>query len=95
MGKKFTHTKVAAIYCKSVLYTYLPGNVMQYVSRNQLAVTDNLFHFDVVTATLLDISTIVVACLLGTVLFSIYYAMVYLQKTSVNLRLVVQIVGIL
>ncbi|MFP3153709.1 hypothetical protein LQZ18_04630 [Lachnospiraceae bacterium ZAX-1] len=94
-GKKFTHTKIAAIYCKSALYKYLPGNVMQYVGRNQLAVTDNLSHFDVATATLLDISTTVVACLLGTVLFSIHYAMEYLQKTSVNLRLVVQIVGIL
>ncbi|MCR5792100.1 MAG: hypothetical protein K6G65_02930 [Lachnospiraceae bacterium] len=94
-GKKFTHRKIAGIYCKSALYKYLPGNVMQYVGRNQLAVTDNLSHFDVAAATMLDISTTVFACVAATVVFSFRYAVEYINagKTGFSLEKIGIILG--
>ena len=85
-GKHFNHARMSGIYCKSNLYKYLPGNVMQYVGRNQLAVEENLSHVDVATATLLDISTTVFGALIATVLFAFGYALEYLQKSSELVR---------
>lgn len=81
-GKHFNHARISGIYCKSNLYKYLPGNVMQYVGRNQLAVEENLSHVDVATATLLDISTTVFSSFIATLIFSSKYAWEYLQNSS-------------
>ena len=81
-GRHFNHARISGVYCKSNLYKYLPGNVMQYVGRNQLAVEENLSHVDVATATLLDISTTVFGSLIATVVFASGYALDYLKHSS-------------
>lgn len=85
-GRHFNHTRIAAIYCKSNLYKYLPGNVMQYVGRNQLAVEENLSHVDVASATLLDISTTVFSAFLATLIFAFRYSIEFLQQSSSLVR---------
>lgn len=44
-----------AVFSKSNLLKYVPGNVFQYVGRNELAFHMNIKHSDVALATILDI----------------------------------------
>lgn len=43
------------VYCKSNLLKYIPGNVFQYVGRNELAERLDLSHADVAMATGIDV----------------------------------------
>lgn len=45
----------SVVLCKSNLLKYIPGNVFQYVGRNELAVKVNLKHGDVAFSTVVDI----------------------------------------
>lgn len=53
------------VYSKSNLMKYVPGNVFQYVGRNQLAADLQISHVDVACATMLDI----LCCMLTPLLF--------------------------
>ena len=53
--KKITYTKVLHVYTQANLYKYLPGNVMHYVGRNQLAIEENLTHTSVAITSMLEI----------------------------------------
>ncbi|HAP79642.1 MAG TPA: hypothetical protein DCQ78_05740, partial [Ruminococcus sp.] len=53
-GKKIPFSKAMPVYTKSNIYKYLPGNVFQYVGRNQLAFDMNISHIDVACATVFD-----------------------------------------
>lgn len=92
-GRHYNHTRIADIYCKTNLYKYLPGNVMQYVGRNQFAVEENLSHVDVATATILDITTIIIPAMVATVIFSFGYAAEYLQNSSDMVKSIVLFLG--
>lgn len=52
------------VYTKSNLMKYVPGNVFQYVGRNQLAADLHISHVDVACATVLDI----ICCMLTPLL---------------------------
>ena len=54
-NKKINYVKVVYHYCRSNLYKYLPGNVMHYIGRNQIAVEENLSHADVALSSLMEI----------------------------------------
>jgi uncharacterized membrane protein YbhN (UPF0104 family) len=57
------------VYTKSNLLKYLPGNVFQYIGRNELAAKLNISHVQVAAATILDVGVNVLA---GVILSSIY-----------------------
>lgn len=68
-GKKIPFSKAMPVYTKSNIYKYLPGNVFQYVGRNQLAFDMNISHIDVACATVFDILFCVVSTgIISTVL---------------------------
>ena len=52
------------IYAKSNILKYIPGNVFQYVGRNELAINLNLNHADVAAATLTEIILTIIAAFL-------------------------------
>lgn len=54
-GKKIPYSAAMPIYTKSNILKYIPGNVFQYVGRNQLALEMKISHVDVACATILDI----------------------------------------
>lgn len=66
-GKKIPFSEVMPVYTKSNIYKYLPGNVLQYVGRNQLASNMKISHVDVACATILDI----IFCVIGTGLVAV------------------------
>lgn len=72
--KKIPARKIRYTYCKSNLYKYLPGNVMHYVGRNQIAVDEGIAHSEVITASVLEVITIVItSCILSLVLSYSYF----------------------
>lgn len=52
---KLCFSEVAVIFTKSGLLKYIPGNVLQYVGRNELALHYNLNHAKVALSTFLDV----------------------------------------
>ena len=54
-GVRIPFSAAVPVYTRSNLYKYIPGNVFQYVGRNQLAADMSISHVDVACATLLDI----------------------------------------
>ena len=54
-GRKIPFSTAMPVYTQSNLYKYIPGNVFQYVGRNQLASDMDISHVDVACATVLDI----------------------------------------
>jgi hypothetical protein len=54
-GVRIPFKAAMPVYTRSNIYKYLPGNVFQYVGRNQLAADMKISHVDVACATLMDI----------------------------------------
>ncbi len=78
--KKLSYVKVAKTYCKSNMLKYLPGNVMQYVGRNQIAIDEELSHSEVALATLIEIGIVVSSAVVVAVLFSYSYAVEWIER---------------
>lgn len=66
-GVKIPYSAAMPVYTRSNIYKYLPGNVFQYVGRNQLAADMHIRHVDVACATILDI----LFCVLWTAVLSV------------------------
>lgn len=79
------------VYTRSNLMKYVPGNVFQYVGRNQLAADLQISHVDVACATLLDIASsvltplVLILFLMGKDMFRLF------QQYSRNFLLVLGI----
>lgn len=92
-GKKIPFSLAMSVYTKSNIFKYVPGNVFQYIGRNQLAADMNISHVDVACATILDIlfcvmwTGIISVILLGRKLIEL------LEKYGNNL-LLVAVIGI-
>ena len=54
-GVRIPFSAAMPVYTRSNIYKYLPGNVFQYVGRNQLAADMHISHVDVACATVLDV----------------------------------------
>ncbi|WP_303836304.1 lysylphosphatidylglycerol synthase domain-containing protein [Ruminococcus flavefaciens] len=66
-GRNIPYSAAMPVYTQSNLYKYLPGNVFQYVGRNQLAADMDISHVDVACATVLD----VLFCVFWTAVISV------------------------
>ena len=90
--KKLSYMQVANTYCRSNILKYLPGNVMQYVGRNQIAIEEELPHGKVALATLLEIGIVIVSAILVATMFSWTYAVEWINK-FVNINPLVLLIG--
>lgn len=70
---KLPYLKVSYLYCRSNVLKYLPGNVMQYVGRNQIAIDEGLSHAEVGLATLLEIGIVAMSAVSVAAVFSWSY----------------------
>lgn len=68
-NKKMPYGDTISIYVKSNLMKYVPGNVFQYVGRNELALKQNISHVKVATATLLDVMMTVLSAFFISLFF--------------------------
>lgn len=91
--RRVSYVKVAHTYCKSNILKYLPGNVMQYVGRNEIAVKEHIPHGEVVLATMLEIGITILSTVLVAVLFSWSYTVEWVSKfVNINVRLIVVVI---
>lgn len=82
-------------YCKSNLYKYLPGNVMHFIGRNQIAVDAKISHVEVAMATALEMICLVVGGGIISMLCVWTYFIKYLEILDVEINLAVVIIAIL
>ncbi|MCD8188277.1 MAG: hypothetical protein LUD57_06690 [Ruminococcus sp.] len=90
-GKKIPFSEVMPVYTRSNIYKYLPGNVLQYVGRNQLASNMKISHVDVACATILDI----IFCVIGTGIVSVILLGSRISELVVEYGKQIAIVGII
>lgn len=69
-GEKIKFIEVAMVSTKANVMKYIPGNVFQYIGRNELAVKKGMKHTDVAMATLLDVIVNLGSVFLITLIFS-------------------------
>lgn len=83
-----------AIYCKSNLYKYIPGNVLQYVGRNQIAEFTNARHDQVILASLTEVAIQVIGALLVALILARGYVLDWFRKQNQALLLCIVVLGI-
>lgn len=66
-GQTFPFLIVQKVFCKSNLLKYIPGNVFQYVGRNEIAMLYDVRHRDVALSTVLDIGANVIGVIVVAV----------------------------
>lgn len=69
-GMKLSFFEVASIYTKANLLKYIPGNVLQYIGRNELAIRSKIAHTKVAFATGCDIVSNLGAVFILVLIFS-------------------------
>ena len=78
-GKKISGKQALPIYTKANLMKYIPGNVCQYVARNQLAAESQVSHVDVALATIVDIGMSMMAPFLISIILMRHHIMTLLS----------------
>lgn len=87
--------KVANIYCKSNIYKYLPGNVMQYVGRNEIAVKEDVGHSKAAIATIIEIGVTFLSAILLTCIVSYDKAIEWISiYIDIDLKLILIAIGV-
>lgn len=82
---KLPYQDTITVYVKANLMKYVPGNVFQYVGRNELAIKRNIPHLKVATATILDVGMTVLSAFLISVIFLYDYLIKTLQSFNLPL----------
>ena len=62
-GRKLPLISVQKIFCKANLMKYIPGNIFQYVGRNEIAINYDLSHKKIALTTILDVGANVLGVL--------------------------------
>ncbi len=87
-GKKMPFITTMFVNVRSNLLKYIPGNVFQYIGKNELAIKCSIGHGQVATATVLDVIVMLVtALILGSLCIKDYFFTVI--KTYVSVKYVV------
>ncbi|OJG13143.1 hypothetical protein RU94_GL001441 [Enterococcus asini] len=80
--RKVPFVETIPVYVSANLMKYVPGNVFQYVGRNQLAVRNRLPHLPVALATMLDVLITVIAAAIISIFFLYDFIAKYLRVNS-------------
>ncbi len=90
-NKHLSFTDTVPVYAKSNLLKYLPGNIFQYVGRNELALKKNIPHVEVATATIIDVMMTVLAAAIISVVFLSHFILSFLGQHSQTIKIVLLI----
>lgn len=69
-------------YCRSNLLKYLPGNIFHYIGRNQIAIEQGIPYSDVNSTTIVEMSLLLIAGTMNTMIFSGRYAYWWIIENS-------------
>ncbi|WP_022756624.1 hypothetical protein [Butyrivibrio fibrisolvens] len=68
-GKCIPSWKLIIVCVKANVYKYIPGNIFQYVGKNELAIDEHLRQRDVASATIMDILIMLIVSIITAFLF--------------------------
>lgn len=81
---KLNQKAVSLTYCKTSLFKYLPGNVMHFIGRNQIAVDCNQSHVDVALATVIETLCFIIGATIITAVCVFNYLINYIQMLELD-----------
>lgn len=84
-GKEVPLGMASQMYCKSNLYKYIPGNILQYVGRNQIAELSNAGHDRVILASFLEVGFTVIGALTASIILARQYVLDWLHNQNTGL----------
>lgn len=83
-GKPALRSLVVGIYTKSNLYKYLPGNVMHFVGRNQIAIdVDELTHPEVAFVTITENIFLILSAVIISLVSVFDYFITYFSQVTI------------
>jgi len=85
--KQVTFRETQTTFCKCNLMKYIPGNVMQYIGRNETAVKHDLRHSKIAFSTILDILANVIGVGLVALICYGKGIGIFLDKYDINEKL--------
>lgn len=92
--KKVPLGMVSRVYCKSNLYKYIPGNVLQYVGRNQIAEFSDAGHDRVIIASVTEMGMTAVGALLASTILARRFVLDWLRNQNIGLIVGIIVAGI-
>lgn len=81
--KKLSNTLVVQLYTKSNLYKYLPGNVMHYIGRNQIAVFSDTSHSQIAICTVLEVMVQAGSAFIVAAILSFAFVVQWIRDNSI------------
>lgn len=81
---KVAFKDICFIYTKSNIMKYIPGNVFQYIGRNEIAIKNDLKHKDIAISTVLEILSLSFAALLCALIFNTKGLIIWLSEYNIN-----------
>lgn len=91
-SKKIPMKTAMIVYSKSNILKYVPGNVFQYVGRNELAVKMEVSHVDVACSTIIDTAISLIMAIILSVLLMHGYLKQLLSLFGKNMIITIIIV---
>lgn len=89
--KKVRWSSIIRVAIKANVLKYIPGNVFQYVGKNEVAVAEDLKHTDVATATFLDVVWNLVTALVISLIFYYQGIVRWIKKIGITSEDVIRI----
>lgn len=94
--KKIPYLTAVFVNVRSNILKYIPGNVFQYIGKNELALKCNISHFQVATSTILDVALmLIVAFGLGILCVGQYFRTVFKKYLSLHYVWILSGIGFL
>ena len=90
-GKNLPLISVQKTFCKANLMKYIPGNIFQYVGRNEIAIEYDLSHKKVALTTVLDIGANVLGVLIISLVGYMSGWQSWLDNNRQNVSLIIKI----
>ncbi|HCT63664.1 MAG TPA: hypothetical protein DIC60_00010 [Lachnospiraceae bacterium] len=85
VDKDVRQKNITYIYCKTNIYKYMPGNIMHFVGRNQIAIVEGISHGDVILATGVEMVSLILAGGIITAICSFQDLFEYVEKININI----------
>ena len=92
--KKVNYSSICMYYTKANLMKYLPGNIFQYVGRNEVAQVYHLDHGNVALATILEIVLLIIASIILSIGFCGEYVVSLISFDNIKFLLVAALIVI-
>jgi len=89
--KRIDYMDIIEVYTKSNIYKYVPGNVFQYIGRNELASKRNIPHIKVAIATFLDVICNVISAFALSLFFLYDFTIKYIGEIDIKFILILMI----